>query len=172
MSFTADEVWKYLPAVEGRKASSHLEKFPSAVELTGEMDPQKKSDWQQLLALRPDVLKALEDARQGKVIGGNLEAEVRIVAAEPSYTVLKRNQSELKALFIVSSIVLNKADSGNESGPLNVSVSVAAGEKCERCWNYSTHVGENKEYPTVCERCSAALKEIEMERSGMAGAAS
>jgi isoleucyl-tRNA synthetase len=172
MSFTADEVWKFLPAVEGRKPSAHLDRFPDTAQLAGEMDAQKKADWQQLLGLRNDVLKALEEARQNKVIGGNLEAEIKIAASEPAYSVLKRNENELKAFFIVSSVILDKSISGNESSGLNVQVSVAPGEKCERCWNYSTHVGEDPRYPTVCERCNAALKEIEQERAGTAGAAS
>lgn len=49
------------------------------------------------------------------------------------------------------------------TGLLGVEVERAAGEKCERCWNYSTRVGESERYPTACERCVAALSEIERE---------
>ena len=49
---------------------------------------------------------------------------------------------------------------GNGTGGVKVEVKKADGQKCERCWNYSTHVGEDKKYPTVCERCSAVLKEM------------
>ncbi len=171
MSFTAEEVWRYLPATEAREASVHLALFPAAAELAGNMDDRVKSDWQTLMALRPDVLKALEGARQEKLIGANLEAQVTIGASEPAYSVLKRNESELKALFIVSNVVLQPKHSTNESPSINVQVSRAPGQKCERCWNYSTRVGEDVTYPTVCERCSAALREIEGAQ-GSAGAAS
>ena len=53
--------------------------------------------------------------------------------------------------------------SGNGTGGVHVEVKKADGAKCERCWNYSTHVGEDKNYPTVCERCSAVLKELEAQ---------
>jgi isoleucyl-tRNA synthetase len=61
----------------------------------------------------------------------------------------------------VSAATLEPKASGNGTGSVTVSVAKADGQKCERCWNYSTHVGENKNYPTVCERCSAALREID-----------
>jgi isoleucyl-tRNA synthetase len=168
MSFTAEEVWKHLPASKEGKSSVHLERFPAAAELSGEMDSVKKSDWEQLFVLRPEVLKALEEARQGKVIGSNLEAQATISAGDPAYSVLKRNQNELNAFFIVSNVVMEKAEAGDG---MRVAVTTAPGEKCERCWNYSTHVGEDATYPTVCERCSQALQEIEQERGERAGAA-
>jgi isoleucyl-tRNA synthetase len=57
-------------------------------------------------------------------------------------------------------VALEKSASGNGTNPLSLEVGKAAGEKCERCWNYSIHVGEDREYPSVCERCSAVLKEL------------
>jgi len=71
----------------------------------------------------------------------------------------------LRYFFIVSAVELKKG-AGNGDAPVTVQVSKAAGLKCERCWNFSTHVGEDKEYPTVCERCSDVLKEIGSEISG------
>jgi isoleucyl-tRNA synthetase len=58
-------------------------------------------------------------------------------------------------------VELERSTSGNGTGGLTVEVSKADGTKCERCWNYSTHVGDDPEYPTVCERCAAVLKELE-----------
>jgi isoleucyl-tRNA synthetase len=58
----------------------------------------------------------------------------------------------------------------SESLPgLEVAVQRADGAKCERCWNYSTHVGESTDYPTLCERCVAALHEIERDGGLAAG---
>ena len=74
---------------------------------------------------------------------------------------LDRYRDQLRYLFIVSDVVLEKSAASNGDTGLAISVTKAPGQKCERCWNYSTHVGEDKNYPTVCERCSAVLAEIE-----------
>ena len=111
-----------------------------------------------------DVLKALEEARNNKLIGTGLEAQVHLTAPEPLYA-LKRNQSQLRYLFIVSAIRLTQG-AASDTASVQVEVKKADGQKCDRCWNYSTHVGEDKNYPTVCERCSAVLKEIGGENGG------
>jgi isoleucyl-tRNA synthetase len=126
--------------------------------LDGKLSAELRSDWETLLAVRSEVLKALEEARNAKTIGGSLEATVRLVAPEPAYTVLRRNERWLRPTFIVSGVTLDKAAGGNGAGDLQVRVMKAPGQKCERCWNYSVHVGENPEYPTICERCTEALK--------------
>jgi isoleucyl-tRNA synthetase len=170
MSFTVDEVWRHLPHVEGRPESVHLADFPSAKEIAMTIPAPQKADWDTLLAVRPEVLKALEEARQNKLIGSGLEAQVKIVATEPVYSVLERNAGQLRALFIVSQIHLAKGEPSAEN-PLKVEVGVAAGSKCDRCWNYSTHVGEDTRYPTICERCSEVLREIESGTGGSQGGA-
>ena len=164
-SFTCEEVWQYLPALPDRPASVHLATFPGASDILGGSfpadDPKQREDWSTLLAVRTEVLKALEEARQSKLIGGaNLEAQVTVTAAEPVFSVLARYQDRLRYLFIVSAATLVQGTSGNGTGGVGVQVSKADGKKCERCWNYSIHVGEDNVYPTVCERCSAVLKEI------------
>ena len=67
----------------------------------------------------------------------------------------------LDILLIVSSVEVVHDPAGNGNTPLHIEVSRAPGKKCERCWNYSVHVGADARYPSVCERCLAALKEIE-----------
>jgi isoleucyl-tRNA synthetase len=166
MSFTCEEVWQYLPRVEGRLESVHLTTFPEAADLLGTneaaiaADPKQTEDWKAVLAVRESVLKALEEARNQKLIGGNLQAHVTLTAADPVFSALERFQNDLRYFFIVSAVEV-KEGSGNGNAPVVVQVSKAPGQKCERCWNYSTHVGEDKNYPTVCERCSAVLKEID-----------
>ena len=74
---------------------------------------------------------------------------------------LSRHAEQLRYLFIVSAVTLQQAAPGNGNGSgVSVKVGKAPGQKCERCWNYSTQVGEDTQYPTVCERCSTALQEI------------
>jgi len=70
---------------------------------------------------------------------------------------LKNYESQLRYVFIVSQVVLSES----QTGEIEIQIKRADGEKCERCWNYSTRVGEFQRYPTVCERCAAALAEIE-----------
>jgi len=173
MSFTSEEVWDYLPKTAGRAESVHLALFPTAAGILGDAktiagagpaagsaDDKTGEDWTTLRMVRDEVLKALEDARNNKLIGTGLEAQVTVAAADPVYSVLSRHASQLRYLFIVSAVNLVQA-AGNGTGGVRVEVKKADGLKCERCWNYSTHVGEDKKYPTVCERCSAVLKELE-----------
>ena len=168
-SFTSEEVWQYLPAVPDRPASVHLAEFPKTADILGGAslvdDPKQREDWATLRVVREEVLKALEEARNNKLIGGSLEAQVKVIASDPVYSVLARYQEQLRYLFIVSEVVLERGTSGNGTGGVLVQVGKAAGQKCERCWNYSTHVGDDPAYPTICERCSAALKELEAEAS-------
>ena len=166
MSFTADEIWQLLPAVAGRAESVHLELFSAPEDLTGALPggfdtAANERDWGTLLGVRDEVLKALEAARNEKRIGGSLEAQIRLAAPESIYPVLERYRDQLRYLFIVSDVALEKLPSANGDAGLTIEVKEAPGQKCERCWNYSTHVGEDKNYPTVCERCSAVLAEIE-----------
>jgi isoleucyl-tRNA synthetase len=165
MSFTCEEVWGYLPAVSGRPQSVHEAQFPTLPEILGSgqatCDAKRLEEWTTLLAVRDQTLKALEEARNAKQIGKGLEAQVRIAATDPVYSVLARYQDQLRYLFIVSAVTLEQKTSENGTGAVSVQVSKADGKKCDRCWNYSTHVGEDQAYPTVCERCSAVLQELE-----------
>jgi isoleucyl-tRNA synthetase len=166
MSFTCEEVWQYLPPVAGRLESVHLTTFPEAEELLGTteaavaVDPTQAEDWKTVRAVRETVLKALEEARNQKLIGANLQAQVTLTAVDPVFSVLERFKNDLRYFFIVSAVELKKG-AGNGDAAVVVQVGKAPGLKCERCWNFSTHVGDDKNYPTVCERCSAVLKEID-----------
>jgi len=164
MSFTCEEVWGYLPAVASRPASVHTALFPTPEDIFGSSnvadDPKQLEDWTTLRSVREQVLKELEGARNAKQIGKAVEAQVKIAASEPVYSVLARYRDQLRYVFIVSAVTLEQK-SGNGTGAVTVSVSKADGQKCERCWNYSVHVGEDKNYPGVCERCSAVVKELE-----------
>ena len=166
MSFTCDEVWQYLKAMQAREESVHLAQFPTSADILGSStaeaaNAQEEQEWATLRNVRDQVLKALEEARNQKQIGKSLEAQVKLIASDALYSVLDRHKDDLRYLFIVSAVTLERSTSGNGTGALTVEVAKAAGEKCERCWNYSTHVGEDRDHPTVCERCSAVLRELE-----------
>ncbi|HEX8069867.1 MAG TPA: isoleucine--tRNA ligase [Pyrinomonadaceae bacterium] len=165
--FTADEIWENLPpivagagdAAVGRVASVHLADFPVIV---GARDADLRARWAELFAVRDEVLRALEEARVAKLIGSGLDARVEIIARDPVYSLLADYGEELRYVFIVSQIGVVKT--GDENAPaVRVTVARADGQKCERCWNYSTQVGAFNRYPTACERCVVALAEIEAE---------
>jgi len=170
MSFTAEEVWEFLPATRGRRESVHLTEFPHPEDLTGTIPASfdaaaLASDWEMLLSVRDEVLKALEAARNEKRIGSGLEAQVHLAAPSRTYPVLERYAGQLRYLFIVSDVTLEPLLDANGDAGLVITVTQAPGRKCERCWNYSSHVGDDKTYPTVCERCSAVLSEMEAATS-------
>jgi isoleucyl-tRNA synthetase len=171
MSFTAEEVWQFMPSVGEKLESVHLALFPTAEEVlgntahlpdsTGQSLPsgaeQIRADWDRLLLVRAEVFRYLEAARKDKVIGSGLQAKVTISAPAEIYGLLERYRETLRYLFIVSQVELKQLVSGNGAG-MKVEVSPAEGKKCERCWNFSTLVGSDQEYPTICERCVAALR--------------
>jgi isoleucyl-tRNA synthetase len=156
LSFTADEIWRYLPPVGNRLPSVHLELFPKPENLAATIDAGLMSDWQSLLAMRDEALKSLEEARKAKLIGKALDARLVLEVPESMSALLARYQGSLKELLNVSQV---EVVPGTGIG-LVATTLPAEGKKCERCWNYSVHVGEDRRWPTVCERCSAALEQI------------
>jgi isoleucyl-tRNA synthetase len=151
--FTADEIWENLP--NRTEPSIHLALLPKA---DAQSHEALLAEWERLFAIRDDVLRALEEARVAKQIGSSLEARVTLQASGKALELLQKHQNDLRYLFIVSQVELRNS-AGSDS--VSIAISVADGAKCERCWNYSTRVGESERYPTVCERCVDALTEIE-----------
>jgi isoleucyl-tRNA synthetase len=159
--FTGDEIWENLPADERepRAESVHLALMPTA---SGTDNTEVLTSWAHLFGYREAVLAKLEDARVAKLIGSSLEARVEISAGAHAYDKLKRHADDLRYTFIVSEVQLLEPNVEMDADQIDVTVARAHGEKCERCWNYSARIGESSKYPTVCERCVAALQEIEL----------
>jgi len=148
---TADELWRHLPGTGAREQSVHLADFPAGLERLA--DPELSARWQQLIAVRDDVNRALETARQAKAIGTSLAARVSLTAGGEIARLLQRYEADLPMLFIVSQVSLDA------TGPdgLSVSVTRADGEKCERCWRVLPSLAGDPESPGLCARCVAAL---------------
>jgi isoleucyl-tRNA synthetase len=168
MAFTSEEIWRYFPHAPGGPESVHMAMFPEIRSRELALEPAKDAAWEKLRAVRTEVLRALEAARNAKLISGALEAKVILSAGNDLAPLLEEYKPWLPPLFIVSHVsIAASASPGamkSETIPgLSVEIERADGVKCERCWNYSTHVGENADYPTVCERCVKALDEIESE---------
>ncbi|NHC39594.1 isoleucine--tRNA ligase [Bacillus sp. MM2020_1] len=159
LSHTADEVWKYIPSVT--EESVQLTDLPEYQELTNAKALEDK--WTEFMHLRDDVLKALEEARNQKVIGKSLTAKVTLYVNEKSRALLDSIDENMKQLFIISGFEV----AGNyEEAPENalkletaaIVITKAEGETCERCWIVTPDVGQDSEHPTLCPRCAEVVK--------------
>jgi len=149
--FTAEEIWKAMPHTKTEQVESvMLTDFPKVNDMYE--DKQLSEKWDKIVKLKDLVAKELENARANKLIGHSLNAKVIIYAKEEQYNFIKDNIETLRTVFIISDIEVLKHEA-----ELEVKVEQALGEKCERCWMYSTTVGADKENPNICHRCSVAI---------------
>ncbi len=167
----AEDIWQFLPY-----ATPHKSVFQSGwVNLSENWhDPQLATCWQKLRDIRTEVNKVLEQARTDKFIGSPLEAKLLLSVADEQWreelelfnpdSLSGNGVDELRYLFLTSQVeLLDSASTLSglnyqvETGGLGIGIVKADGEKCDRCWNYSTQVGKNDAHPLICERCGAAL---------------
>jgi len=151
LSFTCEEVWEHSSLPPSAQPNVHMDLFPAPEDLTeGVAEDQRtaSADWDALVEIRDLVLKALDVAREDKIIRSSLEAAVTLKTS----ALLLQYKAELPGLFIVSAVQLSdKADA--------IQVERARGEKCERCWKYTLDVGSDQAYPTACAACAKILRE-------------
>ena len=157
LCFTAEEVFQELEALAGRprfaSATIHATLFPEPLDLP--QDPALLERWERLAAIREEVNRALELSRAAKAIGSSLEAHVRIDGPEDTLAFLRSFGADLRFLLITSGVSL-----GSAAEALSVTVRKADGVKCQRCWNYTTDVGDDPDWPAICARCAAAVRAI------------
>lgn len=166
ISFTTDEVWEHYPPAErnreGREASVQLAGWPVREDFVPALPDNAEelvANFDQMMAIREVVTKALEEARTAKVIGKSQEAAITITASQDIVDVAESfAEGVLEELFIVASV---KFDAADVEEPV-ASVGVAEGEKCPRCWNIRT-LGGNPAHQDVCKRCGDALEAIGFE---------
>lgn len=156
---TTDELWAYLENVE--EESVQLTDMPQAEDL-GEKAEALRERFSKLMLVRDDVLKALEEARNAKVIGKSLEAKVTVALPEKMTGILAADDIDFAQFFIVS-----KFEEGKEGtmpadaiqlDAATVLVEKADGEKCDRCWTISETVGMDADHPDLCSRCAGVVK--------------
>jgi isoleucyl-tRNA synthetase len=158
LSFTCEEVWTHTKHGMGAAASVHVDVFPDPSELSdgiGSGQRQQAAEWENLIPIREQVLKALDTAREDKIIGGSLEAAVKLTAGGEMFERLRKLSGDLPALFIVSQATVERG-SGET---LEIQIERARGDKCERCWKYTTDVGSDSDFPTVCASCARILRD-------------
>lgn len=150
---TADEIWGHIPHVE--EESVHLTDMPEPHEI----DTVLMEKWSQFMKLRDDVNRALEVARNEKVIGKSLEAHITLSNSPEFNTVdFLSNFNDLNQLFIVSKVdVVDELTDGTEYELVKVKVNHAEGEKCQRCWNYSDQLGSVNGLDHLCPRCQSVV---------------
>jgi isoleucyl-tRNA synthetase len=148
LAFTADEAWEFVRA-RGADSVHQAEWHHSHFQMTEE----ERGTWKALFHLRELALPELEKARQAKHIGKALEAKLTIAGPVSTLQTAKKHQEDLRELLNVSQLEINPT--GDTA--VSVTVSKAAGEKCERCWHWETDVGASKEHPTLCGRCVKAI---------------
>ena len=155
LCFTSQEIWSYIPKLDGMKDYVVFEQMPEA---KAAADEAFEAKWDRIMAIRDDVKKVLEQARADKVIGSALEAGLTLYCSKEVYDFLNAiPMDELADLFIVSHVDLVEGEGGVKGlvDGLGVSAAHAAGNKCLRCWKYETTVGEDG----LCPRCAKVLKQ-------------
>ena len=153
LCFTSQEIWSYIPKLDGMKDYVVFEQMPEA---KAAADEAFEAKWDRIMAIRDDVKKVLEQARADKVIGSALEAGLTLYCSKEVYDFLNAiPMDELADLMIVSHVDLVKGEGGVKglTEGLGMSVAHAAGNKCLRCWKFDTAVGEDG----LCPRCAKVL---------------
>jgi isoleucyl-tRNA synthetase len=149
LSFTSEEAWKVFEpgnVTIFTEVTHTLPAVSDAAALT--------TRWQQLRALRSDVLKAIEDLRMQGKVGSSLQAELSLRAHGEQLALLQNLGEDLKFVFITSKATVAAAESEADVG---FEVAPTAHQKCERCWHWRDDVGSHAEHPTLCGRCVSNL---------------
>jgi isoleucyl-tRNA synthetase len=156
LSFTADELWRYLPGRDGE--SVHMSVFPAAEELKALRNQELLGRWSRLTALRERVVAQIEPLRKDKQIGSSLQAKVVLSAGDGDLAFLEAYTDQLPMLFIVSEVELRASNGSSEPrSDTQVEIGRATGVKCDRCWRYVPSVSQDPEWAGLCDRCQHAM---------------
>jgi isoleucyl-tRNA synthetase len=161
LSFTTDEIWRFLPGA--REESVHIAVFPTPAELEALADAPLIDRWTTLMNVREHVLAEIEPLRKMKQIGSSLQAKVVLSATPSALAALEPHARQLPMLFIVSEVELRPATgdgAAQEDAAPRVTIERASGVKCERCWRYVPAVSSDPAYAGICDRCQDALAEM------------
>lgn len=163
LSFTAEEIFSHLPQnLKGPEVTVFALQPQDTDDIM--LDDAKRDDWQFLLAVRGAINHATEPLRQAGEIGHSLDTAVTVYADDDARERLESLCADLKEIFIVSQFAFRPfaeapttAVQDTEAPGIAIVVGKAQGEKCARCWTYSTELGQNPQWPDVCPRCAKVL---------------
>ena len=148
LSFTAHELWEVLC---NEKDHSIFTDYWYELPKHG-LSNEDINDWNNIIKVRAEVNKRIEEVRESGKIGSSLQAQLRINANKDIMESLTRFKDDLKFIFISSDVTINLHDDD-----LNIEATPSPYKKCERCWHYAESVGQNKEHPSICKRCISNL---------------
>lgn len=160
LSFTADEIWQYLPGEKVPYVFTE-EWYPGLFGLAND-EVINDSCWAELLKVRGEVNKVIEQARAEKQIGSSLEASVTLYASQQLAQKLRAPGSELRFVLLTSVAAVADYASAPEDAVqselidgLRIALTKAAGGKCPRCWHYTTDIGARADHLDICQRCAS-----------------
>ncbi len=154
LSFTSEEVWEHMPDFKDKGESIHLKNFPEINKsLYSKVDADR---WEILMKLRNSILKEIENARNEKIIGDSLEADIEMTLTDEIYDKAVHDTDLLRTITVVSGLTISRGKSET------IAVKKFLGEKCPRCWNWFIK-GDNDELTELCPRCSEVVKEMDLE---------
>lgn len=164
LAFTADELWDYIP---GKQEGSNIQLEEMPKYKPEWVDDNLADKWDKILDLRYDITKALEIARQEKLINHSLTAKVHLYPDEKAFSFLQQ-WGNLAEIAIVSDLEIHKPGENAPEGAqlaeysegVKIVIASAPGVKCERCWIYSVDTGKDKEFPDLCPRCLEVVKNL------------
>lgn len=156
--FTSEEIWEYLKEPE---EYAYLSNMPEVVHFD---DEEELLDmWSAFMDFRDEVLKALEAARNEKLIGKSFEAAVTVYPSEPVKMMLDAINADIAQILIVSRFDVEMGQAPENAMVFDdcaIVVEHAHGETCERCRAIKEDVGSHKDLPTLCDRCATIVEEV------------
>ncbi|MEO5350228.1 MAG: isoleucine--tRNA ligase [Magnetococcus sp. YQC-3] len=173
LSFTAEEIWSFMPDRSQREASVHLARFPQPHPEW--RNPALASEWEQFRQVRAAVYRLLEQERLAKRIGSFMEIDLTLYASGDLYPLLQKF-ADLFRLLIVASVTLREGNEAAENGALpcaelpqlQIAFRRSTGTKCVRCWNWGTPHDTEGQHPDLCPRCHTVI--VAMENAQGSGA--
>ena len=162
LSFTAEEIWRYLPKGSAEEKSVHHSSFPESEDV--KFGEELTRNWELLVQLKGEVSKASEASRRDKVIGHSLDSIIKLELPDSIRKIVSQYSEELKFIFIVSEVEL--VDNLGDDEKIYVSDSLLGvkifterhpGQKCDRCWHYFV-VESNANDSLNCQRCKGHLQ--------------
>jgi isoleucyl-tRNA synthetase len=153
LAFTADEAWEFVP---GKNVNSvHESIWNHTSSKLGE-----EINWKKLFAVREECFQELEKNRKEKIIGKSLDAKIIVGLTAAMMPGIGDRKEELKEILNVSQ--LDFSDNPSAVQMMNIKVSKAEGQKCERCWHWESDIGQNSQHPTLCARCVVAVQQFKI----------